>query len=353
MRPTTALVAFLVPFALALALTPLARRYALARSILDVPNPRSLHSAPVPRGGGLAIVATFALGIVILGSIGLVPVRLAIALVGGGLIVALIGWLDDRSGLRPLVRIAAHSISAVWALGWLGGVDQLQFGGHTLQPGAVMNVLAAVGIVWWTNLYNFMDGIDGIAAGQAVTVGAGAALLTLVSGASSVGFLPLVLAGAAGGFLPFNWAPARIFMGDSGSGYLGFAFAVLALGSERSGGLPALYWVMLSGVFIFDSTITLIRRAAQGQVWYAAHRSHAYQRLVAVGHSHARVAGGVMAVNVCIIATLALAVAGVVNIGVVAAIEILALTIGYLLVEAASPMTRNPANGSRVPTGNA
>lgn len=338
----------LVTFASALLLTFLVRRYALARSILDLPNERSLHTVPIPRGGGLAIAATFVLGVVVLGFLAIIPVNVATALSGGGLLVALIGWIDDGHGLRPVVRVAAHTTAAVWALVWLGGVNQVQLGGYTLDFGVAGTVAAVLGIVWWINLYNFMDGIDGIAAGQALTVGAGAALLIALTRADAIGSLPILLAAAAAGFLIFNWEPARVFMGDTGSGFLGFAFAALAIASERAGTLPIVYWVLLSGVFIFDSTVTLIRRVIQREPWYAAHRNHAYQRLVALGYSHARVAGGVLAANAIIFVIVALAATGRVHIGIAAATEIVGLTAAYLLVESAFPMASRRATGAGV-----
>jgi Fuc2NAc and GlcNAc transferase len=338
MTLSSGVLVLLASFASALALTVLVRRYAQRRAILDVPNDRSLHVKPTPRGGGLAIAATFVLGIIALAGMSLVPLNLAVALTGGGLLVALIGWVDDRDNLRPVVRIAAHTAAAAWALLWLGGIGRFELGGYVLESGAVIHVVTVIGIVWWTNLYNFMDGIDGIAGGQAVTVGLGAAGLIALTSASVSGLLPLVVAGAAAGFLVLNWAPARIFMGDTGSGFLGFTFAVLAIASEGAASLPLVYWVLLSGIFVFDSTVTLVRRVVRGQVWYAPHRSHAYQRLVAMGYSHARVAGGVVGFNVLMWGVLALAVSGWLHLGVAAAIELVALTVAYLLVESASPM---------------
>lgn len=337
------LLILLASFASALVLTHLVRRYALARSILDHPNARSLHEQPTPRGGGLAIAATFVLGGVVLGAMGMIPTGVVIALGGGGSLVALVGWLDDRRDLGPVARFSAHMAAAAWALGWLGGIDRLQLAGYSMHLGLAGDILALIGIVWWINLYNFMDGIDGIAGGQALTVAGAAALLMALTTADAIGLLPVLLAGAAAGFLIFNWAPARIFMGDAGSGFLGFVFAILAIASERAGALPIVYWVLLSGVFIFDSTVTLIRRVLHGEIWYEAHRSHAYQRIVALGYSHARVAGGVLAINFLICAILALAVLGWLHVGLAAAIELAGLTAAYLLVENARPMRARPA----------
>jgi Fuc2NAc and GlcNAc transferase len=139
------------------------------------------------------------------------------------------------------------------------------------------------------NLYNFMDGIDGLAGGQAVLVGLVAAAVSWNAGVPSLAAIALLIAAAAAGFLAWNWAPAKIFLGDVGSGFLGFVFAVIALASELRGTTPLLLWLLLLGVFVFDATLTLTRRVFHGDRWYDAHRSHAYQRAVQAGYSHQQV----------------------------------------------------------------
>jgi Fuc2NAc and GlcNAc transferase len=278
-------------------LTRSVRRYSLQRSILDVPNDRSLHEAPVARGGGVAVVACFQTAAVLLALTGQIPGRWAVALLGGGLLVALIGWLDDRSGVQARIRALVHFVAACWALWWLGGLPGIWLGGWELRLPVIGNVLATIGVVWWINLYNFMDGIDGLAGGQAVTVAGSAGVLMLLTGNAADALPAFALAGAAAGFLVLNWYPARIFLGDVGSGFLGFAFATLAIATERAGALPLLVWVLLSGVFIVDSTVTLLRRVLRGERWHEAHRSHAYQRLVLSGRSHGRVTAAVLGIN--------------------------------------------------------
>jgi Fuc2NAc and GlcNAc transferase len=325
------------------ALTYVVWRYAIARSILDHPNERSSHQQPTPRGGGLAIAFTFQLGVLALAIAGMVAPNIAVALIGGGGIITLIGWQDDRSALPASIRFAAHLGAAIWALAWLGGLDGLQIGSQQIALGFVANVLAVIGIVWWINLYNFMDGIDGIAAGQAVTVACAAAVLMALSGATSMLALPILLAGAASGFLIWNWAPARIFMGDAGSGFLGFTFATLALASEQAGALPIAYWVLLSGVFVFDATLTLVRRVAGGERWYAAHRSHAYQRLVASGLSHRRVTSGVLAFNALLFLLMIWSLRREASFPLSAVAALVLLTASYLVVERIHPMRVSPS----------
>lgn len=278
-------------------LTGLIRRYALRAGILDVPNARSSHTTVTPRGGGMAIVAVTLSGISLLGILSIVPAPLACALTGGGALVAAAGWLDDRRGLSSSARAAVHTAAAAWALAWLGGMPKVQAGPFVLHLGLLGWLTALVGIVWMTNLYNFMDGIDGLSASEAVMVGGIGGLFLFWAGSPGAAGAAWMIAGAAAGFLIWNWAPARIFMGDVGSGFLGYAFAVLALFSENRDALPLVGWSLLLGVFIVDATATLIRRIFQGETWYEAHRSHAFQRAVQSGYSHSHVTVAVMALN--------------------------------------------------------
>jgi Fuc2NAc and GlcNAc transferase len=278
-------------------LTGLVRRWALARGRLDVPNERSSHVVPTPRGGGLAI-AFVVLGGVLAGTLlGWVPVRVGVALLGGGLMVGIVGWLDDCYNLLARPRLLVHLAAAAWTLGWLGGFPRLDVGAGTLALGIAGWLLAALGIVWAVNFYNFMDGIDGIAGGEAVAVGAAGGVLLLLAGAPDLAGISVLVAGASLGFLLWNWAPARIFMGDVGSGLLGYLFAALAVASENRGAVPMLVWVLLLGVFVVDATLTLARRALDREAVFNAHRKHAYQRAVQAGCSHARVSSVVLVLN--------------------------------------------------------
>jgi Fuc2NAc and GlcNAc transferase len=289
-------------------LTAAVRRFALAHAVLDVPNQRSAHRVPTPRGGGLAIAAVSLGGTIAAGIGGLVPGRVALALVGGGALVAVVGWLDDRRGLSVAARATAHAAAAAWAVACLRGLPVLDVGAGSLSLGPLGALAALIGIVWGINLYNFMDGIDGLAGGEAVLVGAAGGGLLLLDGAAGLAFVSFLLAAASAGFLVWNWSPARLFMGDVGSGLLGYLFAVLALASERSGAVPALVWVLLLGVFVFDATVTLLRRAVRGERWYAAHASHAYQRAVRAGRTHARVTTAVLGLGLVLAALATLAV---------------------------------------------
>lgn len=318
-----------------------ARRYALDRAMLDVPNHRSSHVVPTPRGGGLAVVATVLGGTAVGALLGIVPPRLAASLLGGGSLVALAGWLDDRSATPARTRFAMHLAAAIWSVAWAGGYFTFSFGPWEVAPGPLGSLLAVLGIVWVINLYNFMDGIDGIAGGEAVSVGGVAVLLLIATGHTAPALLALLLTAGSAGFLLWNWAPAKIFMGDVGSGFIGFTFGVLALETSAAGTAPLDVWLILLAVFFGDATATLLRRIFRGERWYTAHRSHAYQRAVEHGWSHARVSSAVVVANVGL---------GVLAAAALArpdwALPALAIAYGliaaaYLAVERVRPMSRH------------
>jgi Fuc2NAc and GlcNAc transferase len=288
------------------ALTGVIRRHALRRGLLDVPNRRSSHSVATPRGGGAAIVCAVIAADSALVLLGHMDVPLFVAMLGG-IPVACVGYLDDRRGVAPSVRLLVHFGAAGWALAWLGGLPPIQVGSHTYLFGAFGYVLGAIGIVWTLNLFNFMDGIDGIAGSEAAFVAlAGTMLATLPAGGSDA-VAAAVLGTSCIGFLVWNWPPARIFMGDVGSGYVGFMIAVLALGFGRHDTVGLFVWVILGGVFFVDATVTFCRRLLRGEAVQVAHRSHAYQWLSRAWASHLRVTLLVILVNVIWILPLAYA----------------------------------------------
>lgn len=262
---------------LSLVLTAALRRYALARSIIDIPNARSSHSTPTPRGGGVAIVVAFLAALPVLGILALVPWADLIAVGGAGALIAVIGFMDDHGHIAARWRLLGHFSAAVWALFWIGGLPPLVFFGLSLDLHWLGHILAAIYLVWILNLYNFMDGIDGIASVEALCVCLGACLLYWVEGVPALIWGPLILAVAVVGFLYWNFPPARIFMGDAGSGFLGIALGVLSIQAAWSSSQLFWAWLILLGVFIVDATYTLLRRLIRGDKVYEAHRSHAYQ----------------------------------------------------------------------------
>jgi Fuc2NAc and GlcNAc transferase len=282
--------------AASLVLSPAVLRYARLHSLLDVPGERSSHTRPTPRGGGLGMVLVVLSGLAVFTGLGRLDPALGTAMLGGGALVAVVGWLDDVRGVPARGRLASHLVAAVWAVSWLGGMPELTVGTGSFHLGAAGGAVAVLAVVWGINLYNFMDGIDGLAAGEAASVALVAASL-LAARNPPLAAVAVTVAGAAAGFLPWNWHRARIFMGDVGSGFLGFLLATLALASENSGAMPALVWLLLVGVFFADATITLVRRMLRRERWYAPHRVHAYQRAVQGGWSHARVTSVVLGLN--------------------------------------------------------
>lgn len=257
------------------------RRIALRRSILDIPNERSSHVAPTPRGGGAAIVAVCVAGWVVFGLQSGEGGWLAACALG----VALVSAVDDVRPLGTGLRMGVHLAAAV-ALGLaVGGWETIEAPVGELGLGLLGLPLAVFWLVGLTNAYNFMDGIDGIAATQAVVGGAGWALAGAWLGNPFVSLSGGLVAGGSLGFAIHNWPPARIFMGDVGSAFLGFVFAGLALYGEGRLPLASLLFVW---PFVFDAAYTFVRRAARGENVFKAHRSHLYQRLVIAGWSHRR-----------------------------------------------------------------
>ncbi len=293
---------------LSLSLTAALRRYALARSIIDVPNARSSHSVPTPRGGGVAIVVAFLVALVALAVALDFDRSILLALGGAGALIAAVGFLDDHGHVPARWRLLGHFLAAGWLLFWVGGLPALQVYGYSLDLGWGGSVIAAVYLVWLLNLYNFMDGIDGIASVEAISACLGACLLYWLGGFSQHTVLPLLLAAATAGFLHWNFPPARIFMGDAGSGFLGVMLGGLSL--QAAWISPELFWcwLILLGVFIVDATCTLLRRLFRGERVYEAHRSHAYQYASRRMGRHLPVTLGVLAINLLWLLPIAVAV---------------------------------------------
>lgn len=254
-------------------LTEKARRYALAKDMVDRPNERTSHTGDIPRGGGIGITVSFIIATVILWFTGHASSALAATILLGGSLVAVVGFIDDAKSLSAKTRILAHFGAAVWALLCIGCPNSIDAGFAVIQGAVPIWLFFLVAIAWLINSYNFMDGIDGIAGGTAAAAALGGASLMSIYEMP----LPLSLAAAALGFLVLNWPPARIFMGDVASGFLGYVFSAFWLYTTKLE--PDFFWVWptLLGVFLVDATITLIWRFCKGEKWYAPHRSHAYQ----------------------------------------------------------------------------
>lgn len=287
----------IVSFAASYLLTGLIRRYALKNSLLDVPNARSSHVVATPRGGGLAVVIVF---LSVMGGSSLLglPTYIIGSILSGAL-VAGIGFWDDHQSIPARWRFITHFAAAAWGLYWLGGLPPIICFGYIVDLGWAGQVLGLFYLVWLLNLYNFMDGIDGLAGIEAVTACCGGALLAwLIAPDSVVWMPPVLLATAVSGFLVWNFPPARIFMGDVGSGFLGIMLALFSVQAAWVDPRLLWVWLILLGVFIVDATVTLCRRVVRGEKFYEAHRSHAYQYASRVLGAHRPVTLAICAINV-------------------------------------------------------
>lgn len=268
----------------------LARRWAL----MDTPNDRSSHSNPTPHGGGVAIILAFMVGLIMAGwqappwnGVWVLMAILALWLM-------ILGVLDDLHGLSVKLRLSIYGLVCLAAAASI--LSSAPYGppaGHL-----ILAIPVAFAMLWFINLFNFMDGIDGLAALQSIFVSSAAALLSVMAGqGGQFAVFCLLLAAAQAGFLLFNWPPAKLFMGDAGSVSTGFLLAALALLGTVQGQLSALSWLILVAVFVTDASWTLLWRVATRQAFTQAHRQHAYQRLSRRFNSHLKVDAVVMAIN--------------------------------------------------------
>ena len=297
MQAVTAAAVALACAACAWAATGLVLRLLLRAAVLDHPNPRSSHDRPTPRGGGIAVVAVTLAAWALLAAFGAVAWTLVVPIAGLAVGLAMVSWADDLRGIGPLPRFAAQlaAIGVALATVPLGP----QFPGA--WPDGLAFAAAALAWLWFVNLYNFMDGIDGLAGAETVAVAAGVALVAGLAGmADGTPLLAAALAGAAAGFLVWNWQPARLFLGDVGSVPVGFLLGWLLLSLAAHGDWAAA--LILPGYFLADASLTLARRALRGEAVWRAHRDHVYQRAVRAGASHGRIAGTVSAANLALVA---------------------------------------------------
>jgi Fuc2NAc and GlcNAc transferase len=333
------------------ALTDLARRLALALGMLDVPGVRSSHEQPTPRGAGLAIAA-IGLGITALAAAaGWLSWPMALALLGGGALIAVVSWFEDWRGVSWRWRIAAQAVAATWALAWLGGFGPLDLGDRLISLGPTGEIVALLGIMWGTNFFNFMDGIDGLAGAETVVVGGVGGVLLLAGGEPGLACVLLALAGSSVGFLRHNWTPARAFLGDVGSTYLGFTLCTVAVASANTGAVPMVVWGILLGVFVFDATVTLARRMLDGFGACEGHREHAFCRAVRAGWSHPQVTRSVVALDLLLVVLAGLGWRWPALLVPCAAAGLALLAIVYLWVEVQFPMMRRVWRTERAPAG--
>lgn len=320
-------------FILSLGLTGFLRRYALAKNIMDIPNQRSSHVVPTPRGGGVAFIIAVLMAFPFVWYLGFEVVSIGTALVSAGLFVAVLGFFDDRNPLPAYFRLLGHFSASMIALYWLDGMPSIDFLGWTIPVSWGLNTLAVLYLVWLLNLYNFMDGINGIAAIEAISVCLGGACIYWLNTDNTLLGLPLVLAAAVAGFLWWNFPSARIFMGDSGSNFLGLALGILSI---QAAGIKSQFfwaWLILLAVFIVDATVTLLFRLFKGRKVYQAHCDHAYQHAAQYFGSHSVVTISVLLINIIWLLPIAILVSKMSISGtlglVIAYFPLLILAIGF------------------------
>jgi len=295
----TEVVIYITVFVLSFLLTAFFKRYSVKHNLIDIPNNRSSHTIPTPRGGGLSIVIIFQLSLlIVLYQFG-DNNEVMYSILTGGTLVSIIGFLDDHHHVPAKWRFSIHLVASVLALSLLSNIPSIPIFGFNIELSLFGIVFYSFVLVWLLNLYNFMDGIDGIAGIEAITVLIGAAIILASQGGSSDIVLLLILSACVAGFLIWNWPPAKIFMGDSCSGFLGFTIGLMAISTSSNEllNINLWSWLILLSVFVVDSTYTLIRRITKGDKWYEAHRSHAYQIFARKYNSHKNVTIAVFIIN--------------------------------------------------------
>jgi Fuc2NAc and GlcNAc transferase len=262
------------------------KTYAIKKSLVDIPNDRSSHTIPTPHGGGIAIAITWFIGISYLFLNNEINSALYYALIVG-IIISVVSYIDDLFELSAKSRIIVQSLVAFLGLYFLGGLETIDLKLLSVDNQIITNIVAFFMIVWFINLYNFLDGIDGYAGTEALFLGVAGFILF-----SANYFLVLVV--AVLGFLIWNFPSfinrykAKIFMGDVGSTLLGYNVAIFTI-YYANNDISIFVWLILFGLFWFDATLTLIRRYKNGEKLSVAHKKHAYQRLIQSGFSHNKV----------------------------------------------------------------
>jgi UDP-N-acetylmuramyl pentapeptide phosphotransferase/UDP-N-acetylglucosamine-1-phosphate transferase len=280
---------YLIILLVSFSLTYLVKSFAQKKALMDIPNERSSHTIPTPRGGGLAIAIVWFVALSYFFYTQSIEPQLYYALLSGALL-CIISFADDIYSLKALPRFIIHALVAAFGLYSIGGAGDINLGFFIIPDSWILNFIAFIGIVWFINLFNFIDGIDGYAASETVFVSLG---IYYFVGANYL----LVLVMATLGFLFWNWDKAKIFMGDVGSTLLGFTLIILMIYFNKTHQFSLLNGLILSSVFWFDATYTLFKRFKNKEKLGEAHRKHAYQRMTQYGFSHQKTVLCAMGLN--------------------------------------------------------
>ena len=299
---------FLLTLILSYVVTRLVKTYA-RKFLIDVPNERSSHSMPTPRGGGLGIVIAFYIGVCAFSIVGISLDEKS--LLFGGIPIVIISWFDDHRHVPIKYRLLAQLAGSIWLLASIG-IDHFPLLYDENPAGLLIKFfLVLILIMWFINLFNFMDGIDGLAGSEFASIMVSVIIMILISDGLEHKSSESIMISALGlcaslGFIIMNWPPAKIFMGDVGSDFLGFLIAVIAIKTIHQQELGVITWLILPAVFWVDATTTLITRIASGQAFYKAHRTHAYQHIAVRFESHKLVTQTVLIINLMYLLPLAL-----------------------------------------------
>ena len=294
---------FLSIFALTLALTILLEKYAYRLCLIDYPIARSAHTSPKPSGGGLVVAVLFLFVSYVLDVNEYIPSYVFYSLLAA-VPVAAVGLFDDLSRVGLRFRLLTQFCASCWALYFFGGIPPIEISILQLSNTWVLSFLGIIALVWLLNLYNFMDGIDGIAGTEVLFVTLMSSFFAIYEGDDTLALLSGALFATSAGFLVLNWPPSKLFMGDVGSSFIGFVLGIFALLSMHNESMTVWTWFILLGVFVVDSTVTLLVRFATGEKWYEGHSCHAYQNAARKWGSHERVVIFMLLINLMWLAPL-------------------------------------------------
>lgn len=299
------LLSLIIVFIYTHALIYLSYSYA-KRNLMQSPHFRGTHTNAIPRGVGLSVVIVCLISLTALGlNNAYFPTSFAVGLVIGGILIATIGFMDDHQHVASIIRLCVQSLSVGFILFLMGGFPDLYFLGYVFHVGWIGHIVAFIGMLWFVNLYNFIDGIDGQAGTETIFICLNLGSMAYLLGFISLTWLMLVVATSMLAFLCWNWQPAKVFMGDVCSAFLGFLFASLMAFTARDNTIPILCWLILLSLPIIDMTYTLVLRLLKGYSYNEAHNWHAYQHAVVRYGSHQAVVLRGLAINIFWLAPLA------------------------------------------------